>query len=140
MDMQEDQVEIIIRNVQRLMELRGVPSGSALAKMAKLNQATVSKLLEKDEISNPTMRVLESIASALGVPAWMLLILDFPYQSVAGRKPLTRLSDEGYLVLRAFESAQPMVRYAILEAVAHATCKTDEKASCQIKDMQSKYL
>lgn len=126
--MDKKTADMIKQNVMNLMELRGIPSGNALAKLSGLSQRTISNILAEDEFPNPSVKVLSQLADSLGVKAWMLLLDSFPFDSIGLSKPLQGVSHEGYRLLRAYEDLPDDRRKAILDFAIFQAKENDRRA------------
>jgi transcriptional regulator with XRE-family HTH domain len=67
----ENLKKLFARRLREQMEDQGL-SGNELAKLAKVGQSTVSRVLTGKQ--DPTLEVIESLASGLDYPAWALLL------------------------------------------------------------------
>lgn len=120
------------------MQLRGIPSGNALAKECKVSQRTISSILAVDEFPNPSIKVLTNIAKALNVQAWMLLIDNFPFESIGLTKPLQQITAEGYRLLHVFENVNNDTRKSILDYALYQM-RHDPKYADRIQEIRGTY-
>lgn len=137
--MEKETVAIIRGNIANLMGLRNISSMYALSVQAKVADKTVSNLMADDVISNPTVKVLTSLARVLRVEPWMLLVEDFPFEQIKG-KPLKQIHGPAYVVADAMEHETHVVQLLMMEAVSHALRGIDPKRSNYIKEEQASYL
>jgi len=137
--MEQEVVAIIRRNIAHLMGIREIPSMNALSKQAKLADKTVSNLMADDVISNPTIKVVVSIAKVLKVEPWMLMIDDFPFDKVKGR-PLRTMSGPTYVIADAMEHESKTTQLLMMESASQTLRGIDNKYSKLIKDAQANYL
>ena len=87
------------------------------------------------------MRILADVAKALRVPAWTLLIPDFPFDNYRyDEKPPESMHALTHTAARIMEEEEDMVKMMVMEAISHSLCKVDEKRSHMIKDAQAKYI
>lgn len=134
------QTQIIANNTKRLMALFDM-NVTTLSKQAGVDHGTISKLRSEDTLPNPTVKIITGLANAFGIEPWMLLIENFPFNVGRNRLHLKSISEDGYIMLKVFESCDnETVRYALLEAAKQAIKPLDERASNQIADIQSTYL
>lgn len=66
--------EIIAANLQALKEDRHIRSDNALAKLAKIDQKSVWRIMRYEQ--SPTVDMLEKLAKPFDLHAWQLLIPD----------------------------------------------------------------
>lgn len=132
----------IQRNILRVMKLRGIDNPNQLAERLKgrVTQPGLYMLLRNPEENNPTIKTLRAIAKVLDVEAWMLVIPDFPFESIRQHRPIDRLHPLTYFVIEAMEREPEMVKLLIMEAVSHALIKIDDRHSHEIKEAQASYL
>lgn len=76
-------------NLERLRKLGYFDSNLSLAKRAGVSSATINSLTLADHSAHPKINKLDQIASALKVPAWSLLISNFPFEQYQKTPNLT---------------------------------------------------
>ena len=123
---------IIAENIRLLKDQRKL-SMSELARRAGMPPPTVASFLKHPEEKNTTLDNLYSIADFFGVDLWGMLIPDFPFDQAKYNK-IDKISENGYLLLTAFENAPDNVKYSILDAVAFSISSSDKGKSKQIKE------
>lgn len=130
--------EVIARNLTRLKDTN-YSSATTYARKAGIAPATFTTFVKDPLDRNITLDNLYALADAANVDVWTLFVPDFPFERTIGHK-LDAISSDGYLLLHAFENAQPIVRHTLMELFANALCNSDKKAAHEIKEAQSKYL
>lgn len=102
----------LARNVGELMRIKDWRQPQ-LASHAGIAQTSVSNIVRPESGRSPTLANIEAVASALRVPAWMLLIPEIP-SSLLGSRDLPKLIDS---FLRLEKSgAEQVARVAEAEA------------------------
>jgi len=132
------QVQIIAANTKRLMKT-GDWNLSSLSKDSHVDHGTISKLLSDYALPNPTTKIITGLANSFKVAPWMLMIENFPFDSLGNRQPLTQISTSGYMLLELYESASEEKRKSLLDYVAYQL-RADPKAEHKIREAQTKYL
>jgi len=130
-------VEIIKENIIRLMRLNRINSAYALAKSCSIDAKTVNNLISKEHANpnaNPTVKKIESYAKPFHVPPWMLLVKDFPFETVE-QSNLNKITPEGYVLLQAFEQASPDSRKQIISNLAYLM-QENEKNKSQSRELR----
>lgn len=138
----DEHITIIRQNIDRLLRMREIQSRRQLAAMANVDPKTVNSLLTDAGTpkTNISITKLSKIARALGVEIWMLLIRDFPFDTAANRN-IKKITPSGYQLLYSFERASSdMIRYAMLDSIAHSLSRVDDQAAGQIKEAQIRYF
>ncbi len=121
------------------MILRKIPSGNSLSRAAGVDQKTISNLLADNTLPNPTTKVIQKIAKALKVEAWMLLVPGFPFEKMT-EKPLKTLSPISYNLLEHMEAEPDAIKLMILHAASHALCQLDDKRSHKLKEIHARWF
>lgn len=129
----------IRRNIATLVSMRGIPSLTQLAHQARLDPKTVTGLMAKDALPNPTAKNLYKLAKALKVEPWMLMIEGFPFYQVKGI-PLRSISGPTYTIANAMEHEPENIKLLMMEAASHVLRGVDPRWSNHIKDVQTEYL
>lgn len=128
---------IIRKNISAVMQRDGIPSGNALAKLAKVDQKTISSILSSESAPNPTLKVITAISKALKLEPWMLLVPDMPVDIIQGSRIKT-ISHQGYRLLKIFESAPENNKISILDFAAYSM-KTDPVKSSSVQEIRATY-
>lgn len=128
---------VIRKNVLKAMERDKIPSGNALSKIAKIDQKTVSSILSEDSAPNPTLKVITALAKALKLEPWMLLVPDFPIDTL-GRRRLKTISKKGYQILKIFELAPEHSQASILDFAAY-NMQSDSNLAREIREIRAEY-
>ncbi|CAM4281051.1 XRE family transcriptional regulator [Stenotrophomonas lactitubi] len=78
---------VLADNVRRLMEAGG-ETQAKVAKRAGLSQRNVGNVVTygKTHETSPTVRTVDGLAAAFGVPAWMLFIQDVPLEVLTAQR------------------------------------------------------
>lgn len=82
-----DSSRTLADNVRRLMEAAG-DTQAKVAKRAGLAQRSVGNVVTYGTThdTSPTVRTVDGLAAAFGVPAWMLFIQDVPLEVLTGQR------------------------------------------------------
>lgn len=137
--MEQTIVNTIRANIARLIKLREFSSLTKLAQAAGLDPKTVTGLMAKDALPNPTAKNLYKIAKALKVETWMLMIEDFPFDQVKG-KALKTMSGPTYVIANAMEHEEDGVKLLMMESASQTLRGIDDRRSLSIKKAQASYL
>lgn len=138
-----EQENINIRdNISLLMQIRGINNPNQLAEKLKgqVTQPALYTLIRHPEENNPTTKTLRAIAKVLVVEAWMLLIKDFPMHLIK-KKPLKKISPEGYALLQGFEASSDETKQAILRQASLLMNEIDNNSAerTTIKEVTDNY-
>ena len=126
----------IRKNISNLIRRSGAASQNAFAAFSGLPQRTINKVfIDENEI--PTTKTLMKIAAKNNVETWMLLVKNFPLDSVHG-KPLEEISAQGYQLLAAFEKSDTETKKAILTQMAFMLQNNENRQSESLRLMEAK--
>ncbi len=130
----------IQRNILRAMQLRGIDNPNQLAEKlkGKVTQPGLYMLLRNPEENNPTIKTLRAISKVLEIEPWMLLMPNFPFESIGG-KPVCTVTHEGYRLLAVFESLPDDKRKAILDYTLFQINEAAPQQAKQIRDTRTHY-
>lgn len=127
---------VIAKNI---IALRGqFESLSDFARKAGIAPATLTTFLKNPEERNITLDNLFSISDICGVELWMLLIEEFPFEEIKKKKPLKRISADGYALLDLYERAPASARSEMLNYVAYQL-RENPIAERKIRETQQRY-
>lgn len=130
-------LKVIRGNVINAMKRDGITSGNALAKIAKIDQKTVSSILSEDASPNPTLKVITALSRALRLEPWMLLVPNMPIEKTC-RPRLKTMSRKGYDLLRIFEAAPEHNQASILDFAAYSL-KADPRLVSEVREVRAEY-
>lgn len=110
-------IAIVIRdNITELMKIRGFKSQTQFAKAAGVAQRTINKLY-LPEVTPPSLTTVNSIADGLKIEPWMLLVPNFPWESLK-KSNVKRFSAHGYTLLNNYEHSSAATQQALLMQMA----------------------
>lgn len=115
-----------------------VKHATDLAQQAGVSKSTLSQLIKSPDERNPRLNVLVDVARVLKVPLWSLFVPDFPFDA-AGKTPLKSISDDGYVMLKAFEAENEMVKYSMMNAASLTLQEVNERSASEIREAAAKY-
>ncbi len=117
---------VFTANVRRLMDSRG-DSQAALAGRAKVSQRAIGDLMTygRSHFKNPTLKTIEGIAHAYGVPVWTLMLPDAPIE-LLGEKALPALV-EGYVTLESV--GRTAVQNTLSQELRYHEAKSQQRKS-----------
>ena len=130
-------LSIIRNNLVNAMQRDGIPSGNALAKLASIDQKTVTSILSKDAAPNPTLKVITALSKALRLEPWMLLVPNMPLDKVSSKR-LKTISSRGYRLLQIFDESPEHTQASILDFAAY-NLKSNAKATSKVGEIRAEY-
>ena len=129
--------KILSRNVKVLVK-KQLKHKTELAQKTKSHPKTIYDIW--DGHGNPKIQTLETIAKALRVPPWTLLVTDFPFNALnTNNRGLTEISSQGYELLSAFEKAEKDQQQQAMRYLSFLIEETNIKASNRLKESASYY-
>lgn len=111
---------LLAGNVRRLMDANS-DSQASLAARAKVSQRAIGDLMTygRSHFKNPTLKTIEGIAIAYGVPVWVLMLPD---------APIDLLNDSSVpSLVEGFVSLGPVGRAAVQNTLSQETRYQDSR-------------
>lgn len=88
-------IKLILRNNMKSLQAMGYfKSNRSLSVAAGVSSATINTFTVESDTTHPKINKLEEVAQSLKVPAWSLIIEDFPFDQYSKNK-FNKFSKEG---------------------------------------------
>ena len=130
---------LIAKNIESLRKENAL-SKSEFARRSGMTPPTLATFLKYPEERNITLDHLYGIVDYSKIEIWNLFVEDFPFKSTQ-KKPITKISAEGYSLLYAFEKSSDETKMTILNQMEFLLQKRDknEASAKYLSETRSKY-
>lgn len=106
--------DVLRKNLEKLRELEYFTSNLSLSQMANVSSATINTFTLLNHSTHPKINKLDQVATALKVPAWALLIEDFPFERYA-KDRIKGFSAEGIELLQILDKLNDKDTEALMD-------------------------